>query len=431
MSPRFLSVIITCHILKLPILRYFLTVFCIMASIKVKFRPSTVADKKGTVFYQMTHKQRVRIVSTDIKLSLWEWDIMNSCLYDNMTNNNCQSVYNRIEADISHFNDVVDRLKVYSNSFTIDDICDMFFSYKAGKVYVLQYINAYICNLQQQGRWGQAINCLRMRNSFSNFLNGKDILFDELDNKILESYNDWLMKRNLMRNSCSFYLRVLRSVYNDAVNEGIVLQSFPFKNAYTGIDKTIKRAVNEEIIYDLYKLELDKKPQLAFARDIFIFSYGTRGMAFVDIAFLKKSDYKCGIIIYNRRKTRQRLRIKVEPCICELIERHSEKDDDSPYLFPILHSVDNKDAYREYRSALSLYNKRLKMLSNMLDCNVVLSSYTARHSWATAARNNDISLSVISAGMGHTSENTTRIYLASLDDSMVDDANRKLLEKLK
>ncbi len=402
-----------------------------MASIKVKFRPSTVADKKGTVFYQMTHKQRVRIVSTDIKLSLWEWDIMNSCLYDNMTNNNCQSVYNRIEADITHFNDVVDRLKVYSNSFTIDDICEMFFNYKAGKVYILQYINAHIDSLQQQGRWGQATNCLRMKNSFSNFLNGKDILFDELDNKILESYNDWLMQRNLMRNSCSFYLRVLRSVYNDAVNEGLVLQSFPFKNAYTGIDKTVKRAVSEELIYKLFKLDLVEKPQLAFARDIFIFSYGTRGMAFVDIAFLKKSDYKSGIIIYNRRKTRQRLRIRVEPCICELMERHCEKDENSPYLFPILRSMDDKEAYREYRSALSLYNKRLRVLSNMLGCKVVLSSYTARHSWATAARNNDISLSVISAGMGHTSENTTRIYLASLDDSMVDDANRKLLEKLK
>lgn len=431
MSPRFLSVIITCHILKLPILRYFLTVFCIMASIKVKFRPSTVADKKGTVFYQMTHKQRVRIVSTDIKLSLWEWDVMNGCLYDNMTNSNCQSVYNRIEADITHFNDVVDRLKVYSNSFTVDDICEMFFNYKTGKVYVLQYINAHIDNLQKQRRWGQATNCLRMKNSFSNFLNGKDILFDELDNKILESYNDWLMQRNLMRNSCSFYLRVLRSIYNDAVNEGLVLQSFPFKNAYTGIDKTVKRAVSEELIYKLYKLDLVEKPQLAFARDIFIFSYGTRGMAFVDIAFLKKSDYKSDIIIYNRRKTRQRLRIRVESCICELIERHCEKDKNSPYLFPILRSVDDKEAYIEYRNALSLYNKRLKLLSNMLGCKVVLSSYTARHSWATAARNNEVSLSVISAGMGHTSENTTRIYLASLDDSMIDDANRKLLEKLK
>lgn len=131
-----------------------------------------------------------------------------------------------------------------------------------------------------------------MKNSFSNFLNGKDILFDELDNKILESYNDWLMQRNLMRNSCSFYLRVLRSIYNDAVNEGLVLQSFPFKNAYTGIDKTVKRAVSEELIYKLYKLDLVEKPQLAFARDIFIFSYGTRGMAFVDIAFLKNPIIK-------------------------------------------------------------------------------------------------------------------------------------------
>jgi len=132
-------------------------------------------------------------------------------------------------------------------------------------------------------------------------------------------------------------------------------------------------------------------------------------------------------VTYIRRKTGVRLCVKMEPCLQKIVERYEEKTAHTLYVLPIITSVDEKQAYREYQNALSYYNKQLKRLSEMLGYNIPLSSYTPRHTWATTARDSNIPLSVISAGMGHSSENITRIYLSSLDNSIIDKANCKIL----
>lgn len=166
---------------------------------------------------------------------------------------------------------------------------------------------------------------------------------------------------------------------------------------------------------------------MAYARDLFLVSLYLRGMAFVDMAYLQKSDIQHGVATYIRRKTGIRLSIKMEPCLQEIIDRYQEKTIHTPYVLPIITSPDEKQAYREYQNGLSYYNKQLKRLSEMLGYNIPLSSYTPRHTWATTARDNNIPLSVISAGMGHSSENITRIYLSSLDNSVIDKANHKII----
>ncbi len=133
-----------------------------MASIKVKFRPSTVMGKKGTVFYQITHKQRVKMISTEMKLTQHEWEQICRSICENDMNVNCQSVCRRIESDMLRFNEVVKIHESMSEGFTIDDICDMFINNRNGKGYVLQYVQDYADNLEQQGRWGQVTICNRM-----------------------------------------------------------------------------------------------------------------------------------------------------------------------------------------------------------------------------------------------------------------------------
>ena len=243
-------------------------------------------------------------------------------------------------------------------------------------------------------------------------------------------YDDWLRRRGIVRNTVSFYMRILRAVYNKAVKEDIVPQADPFRYVYTGVDQTCKRAVGEDVVVRLRQLDLTHSPSLALARDIFIFSYCTRGMAFVDIAFLRNQDIVGDTIRYVRRKTGQRLVIRIEPCIAKLIGRYAGAGRISGYVFPLLSSDDPARAFSQYRTALDYYNRRLKKLSGLLGLEVPLSSYTSRHTWATAARNHNIPLSVISAGMGHASEKTTQIYLASLENSVIDQANRSLIASL-
>lgn len=297
-----------------------------------------------------------------------------------------------------------------------------------GTVKVLEFMENQICMMRNANRLGTAYNYEKTKKNLTEFLEGVDIPFTKVDEQFISEYNAFLIRRGMVRNSISFYMRILRAVYNKAVRQRVVAPGNPFVDVYTGVDKTHKRAVSESVISQLYKLDLFSGTQLAMARDIFIFSYCTRGMAFVDIAYLKKDNIQNGVICYARRKTGQHLSIRLEPAIKKIIERYSCYT--SSYVFPILTTSEPKQAYEEYRLAINNYNRLLRKLAEMLPSGCKLTSYTSRHSWATAARNHNVPISVISAGMGHTSEQTTQIYLKSIEDNEIDDANASLIEML-
>ena len=267
---------------------------------------------------------------------------------------------------------------------------------------VLDFAREQVEKLKQARRFGTAANYEKVLRSFSVFLRGREVSFEEMTSQLVEEYAVYLVQRGLVRNSVSFYMRTLRAIYNKAVRHRLAHPSHPFRAVYTGVDRTRKRAVSEEFIRSLYRLALPSDSRLALARDLFLFSYCTRGMAFVDIAYLKKSDVRDDIIHYVRHKTGQRLAVRVEPIVRQIMTRYASEH--TPYLFPLLTSIDSREAYAQYRTALNAYNRALRHLSLLLPGESKLTSYTARHTWATTARNRNVPLSVISAGMGHASE---------------------------
>ncbi len=297
---------------------------------------------------------------------------------------------------------------------------------KFPKTSLASFFNEQIGYCRKSGFYGTARNYSRTLDSFMNFTGNRDLSFSAVDSNLVLDYEKWLFSRGLARNSTSFYMRNLRAVYNKAVKRNLTRQNHPFEDVYTGVDRTGKRAVDERVILSLLKLDLMSSKSLALTRDLFVFSYCARGMSFVDIAFLKKSDISSGTISYVRRKTGQRLVIGIEPCIRRIIDRYSASGS-GPYVFPVITSSDPETAYRQYQTALSYHNRKLKRLGEAIGENLSLSSYTARHTWATAARRHNVPISVISEGMGHSSEKTTRIYLAALENSVIDEANRGIL----
>ena len=299
---------------------------------------------------------------------------------------------------------------------------------RIGFMKFMKFMNIQIEQLQSANRFGTAKNYQKSLKSFSTFLKGRDVTVSAVNKELIWHYNTYLINKGLVKNSISFYMRILRTVYNQAVKQKFVTQSHPFADVYTGIDQTRKRAVPETVVKELKNLNLDNNPELSLARDLFIFSYCCRGMSFVDVAFLKKNDIKDGVICYKRKKTGQLMMVKIEPCIKAIMERYNSNS--SIYVFPILKSVEYSNAFREYQSAINIYNRNLRRLSVMLQLESKLTSYTARHSWATAARKHNIPISIISAGMGHTSEQTTRIYLAMLENIVIDNANQTILNGL-
>ena len=402
-----------------------------MATVKVKFRKSSVEGKAGTIYYQLCHKQSNRQINTRMRVLPHWWDAEKETFIAEADNNGLSARYQQqIEKDLLCIRRILCEWDGEGRDYTLADVIDRFRTLNENGDTVLSCLTALVDELKNDGRWGNARNLQRASNSFSDFLGGLDIPLKQIDERLVMEYEQWLRTRKVSKNSSSFYMRTLRSAYNKVISRNQMEQTFPFRNVYTGVERTRKRAVPEDIMVRLQKLDLTHSAPLAFSRDMFIFSYCTRGMAFVDIAYLKKEDVSGGILSYVRHKTGQRLTVRIEPLIEEIIKRYEPSVRNSPYLFPIITSNDPEETFRQYQTALGYHNRKLKKLGKLTGENLHLSSYTARHSWATVARKHNVPLSVISAGMGHTSEKTTLIYLDSVENSLIDKANEGILEAL-
>ena len=267
-------------------------------------------------------------------------------------------------------------------------------------------------------------------NSFERFLDGKDLTFKEMTQSLVGDYERWLARNHVRRNTSSFYMRILRATYNRGVDCGLTRQKFPFKYVYTGVDKTSKRAVSIDIIKRLKKMDLSSEPNLSFARDMFLFSFYTRGMSFVDMSFLRQENITAGRLQYVRRKTKRPLSIRWEPCMQAIVDRYPPNT--TGYLLPILTKEGEtaEELYRQYKTRIFEVNRSLHTLSEKMGLEYPITTYTARHSWASIAYNKRIPVAVISESMGHSTEKTTRIYLTSLDTSEIDKANRSIFNEL-
>jgi len=396
-----------------------------MATLKVKLRPSSVEGKAGVIYYQITHNRKTQQITTKLRVQPADWDSDKELLAPAAPNRSM--IQNRVDSDVALLKRIILDLGSGGMDYSVADVVSCYKS-PQNNISVLDYMRTQIEQLRAANRLGTAQNYDKTMHSFEAFLGAVKLPLSAMTERVIADYNAFLIQRGLVRNSVSFYMRVLRAVYNKAVRQKLIEQTNPFADVYTGIDRTRKRAVPESVIAQLYWLELPAGSPLALTRDLFIFSYCTRGMAFVDIAYLRKSNVQNGMICYARRKTGQLLSVRIEPAIQRIIDRYAA--DSGPYLFPILVSSDAKEAYAQYRAALNTHNRLLKRLAGMLPDGYLLTSYTSRHSWATAARNHNVPISVISAGMGHTSEQTTRIYLTMLENSVIDDANQGIIKSL-
>ena len=400
-----------------------------MASIKVKFRPSTNENKEGTIYYQIIQNRVIRQLKTDYRLYMHEWnEAENSIIATNNSRlNYMQSIEERIDWDVKRLQSIINQLENKRVKYTADDIIYTF-QKQANEQSLFNFMQSIIAQLQQMGKQRTSETYRCTLKSFMQFREDKDVLLEDIDSDLMLMYEAYLRNKGLTKNSTSFYMRILRAVYNRAVEKDLTTNRNPFKHVYTGIDKTIKRAIPLKVIKQIKNLDLSLQPSLDFARDMFLFSFYTRGMSFVDMAYLKKKDLANGILSYRRRKTGQQLFIRWEKCMQEIVEKYDTSQ--SNYLLSIIKPFNEIDERTQYQNAMYLINRKLKDIGKMIGAQLPLTMYVARHSWASVAKNKNVPISVISEGMGHDSEMTTQIYLASLDTAVVDKANNMILNSL-
>ncbi len=400
-----------------------------MTSIKVKFRPSTIADREGTIYYQIIHERKVRQLLTEYRVFPYEWDGNRSMVTTHQDSERkllIHSIRERIRWDIERLTKIEHKLSCEALSYSVCDIIEEFRRYTR-EYSLFNYMERNIARLKQIGKVRTAETYKSTLNSFKRYRNDEDIMLDSITSELIEDYDAWQKNRGVTTNTISFYNRILRAVYNRAVEDEIIENHYPFRRVYTGVDKTIKRALPLTIIKKIKTLDLTLTPSLDYARDMFMMSFYLRGMSFIDMAFLKKSDLKNGYITYRRCKTGQQLIIEWTKEMQMLLDKYPENK--SNYLLPIIRNPGTNERCVYHNVGYNI-NHNLKQIAKAVNIDTPLTLYVARHSWASAARAKGVPISVISEGLGHDNETTTQIYLASIGTSVVDKANSLILKAL-
>lgn len=289
----------------------------------------------------------------------------------------------------------------------------------------MSFAKAEAERIDQEQRHKTAYNYLTAVRSLTQFIGNDKWSFADITTSMLERYQRWLCNRGIRLNTVSVYMRTLRALYNRAVENNA---DSPFSAVFTGHEQTAKRSVTESEIRRLLALQLDHLPHLAFARDIFMFSFMAMGMPFVDIAYLKWQQIHDGVLHYARHKTGHKVCVAIEPYMTEIISRHTTQG--SEYVFPILADTTAANIHHTYLKRLRAYNYALHRLSQLIGSPRTLSSYVARHSWASLAYRSGIDISLIAKAMGHTKLSTTLIYIRALLDPSLAEANKKVMQSL-
>ena len=395
-------------------------------SIRLKFRESTVQGKDGVLYFQIIHERSVRRVNTVHHIMPSEWDAQSECVImpspQSPRYNKLCAILSDIEWEMKRFA----LLEMAHEGKPIDELVASFQGDGEEGKGLFDFMRSQAERLKLLHRERCSETMMQTLRSFMKFRGGIDICLTKLTKDVVEQYEAWLKGRGLKRNTTSFYLRTLRNAYNIAVDEGLTDDKQPFRKVYTGVDKTMKRAISIDEVRAIRRLDLRGNPSLEIARDILMFSFYMRGMSFVDMAYLCRKNLQGSRIVYCRKKTGQQLTIEVSPEAQEIIDKYSS---DSQYILPII-KTENGDVRRQYKNALTMINRNLKKIGAMVGLTDPLTTYVMRHSWATIARSKGIGISTISEALGHDNETTTQIYLDSINTNKVDEANRSILDDL-
>lgn len=407
-----------------------------MASVKFKFKTDKVlSDGSHPIIIQVIHNRKRKLFYLGHSATKVQWDEEKNRPKSNHPDH--KIIKSRIKNAILDIKNIIADFENRKQPFSLDDIDKKYKDKGPTDTSFEGYCDQLIKSFKETGKNGNAIVYSSTLESFKGFSKSKKYLLSEIDYSTVKKYQEYLSKKTniskdekivkkLTPNGISFYLRTLRAIINRAIKDELVEETnYPFKNISIKSEKTRKRAVNKEVIKKVEELDVSDDKHLQFNKDLFMFSFYNRGMSFVDMAYLKVQNIQNGRLNYTRHKTGQLFSIKITGKAQTIMDTYCKSKKPDDYLFPIIYRKDNE--YQDYRNAMRFMNKELKKISTLLKLDVPLSSYVSRHSWATIAKKSGISTSIISEGLGHTTEEITQVYLDSFDNDVLDDANELII----
>lgn len=417
-----------------------------MASYGFSFRASLRRGvSPGRLYLRVVHKGVSRSLTTNYRIFPEEWDgVGRRLLFPYVFSERSRTLSDyqgSMLSDLQRLDVVIHELDRSGVDYTIDELMERFRSVLFGNS-LGAWVDQLSGELEHAGYTRTARAYRTAASRLRRFNGGQDVKLEHITSGLIGDFQHHLKSEGKHMNTVSFYMRTLRSIYNKAVSEGRAPRraESPFTGVYTGVSPTRKRALSSAELLQLSAFDPTQAgakacdsslltDPLQHALAMFLFSYHARGMCFVDLAHLKKSDLCGNTIRYRRRKTGQSIELTVHPAMRRILNWFAPQTVGSDYLFPVITSS-RKNLDRQYDSALRMQNQRLRKIASMLGFGKYFSTHAARHSWATMARNEGLSLAVISEGLGHASQKTTEIYLASLEQSVLDRASRLVSEAI-
>lgn len=397
-----------------------------MISIKLRLNKSHRLRNGGyPLVLQVIYQRKKKIVYSPFQVAEECFDPRKETFYytpnGKLTRTMIQGINKWSKTEKKKITEIVEKLSLRGKAFTISDIISHY-QLRDSSTFLSTFIDTRIEEKQELGKLGIINAYQSTRVSIEKFAKRKDIRLSEINRYFVKKYELYLFKTGISPNTICYYMRNFRTIYNYALAEGHIWENeYPFKHVHTKPCQTVKRALSQEQMRKITSLSLTTGSKIDLARDIFLFSFYSRGMSFVDIIFLKKKQIKNGIISYSRHKINQQLEIGLTTPLKKLIRKYTNQ---SEYLFPQITETDYIKAYKQYKAVLRSINRQLKKIAKLIDTDVALTTYVARHTWATLAKESGVPTAIISEGLGHTSENTTRIYLKQFDRKIIDKFNQ-------
>ncbi|MEG0108966.1 MAG: site-specific integrase [Lachnospiraceae bacterium] len=396
-----------------------------MTTVKAVLNRDRVKKKGGySLVIQILHRRSKRVIYTPYILNDEDFDPMTQMVLFTE-----KSAFTRKQiGDINRFiakkkrelEKIILLVSARNTDFSCEDIIREYRQEQSNR-YLNTYIERLIERKEKMGKSGIAKALRSTLRSLNKFIGNRTVVFNDITPIFAKEYETHLAGTGIKQNTINFYIRNFRSIYNLALESGVeMVDHMPFRKIHLRNEKTVKRALKKEIIEQIAKVNLTADKELDQARDLFMFSFYTRGMSFVDVVCLKHKDIADGVIYYKRHKTNRHMQVTIIPELQVIIDKYMSSD---LYVLPFMSFSDAVTPYKRYQKAYRILHRGLKKLQKRLRLTTPLTMHVARHSWATIAKESGANTAAISQGLGHATEKTTEIYLKDFDFSVIDAIN--------
>lgn len=398
------------------------------------YKHKELKDGTSPILLQVIHHGKIKRYSTGHSCPVDKWDFDAERM--NPWGKLGKEVNAKLNAREAKVHDIV--VKLYAQGgFTLEA-----FDRKYTTIVEVEDVLAYLVQLateyQAVGRAGNAATYRNTWRVLRRFTDGKPLRFADLTPRKLEAFEKDLRAHGCKDASVSVYMRTLRAAVNRACKDGLMDRAnYPFSNgsndgyAVSMKGNTNPRSLNDADMDKIKAYDYRKEPHLATAVRYFLFSYYARGMNFIDMAYLERKALKDGRFEYTRRKTMHKnggvsFSIPITSQLAAIVEAF--EDGTTKYVFPILNGEHHteKQQWDRIRKCLKTWNKQLKEVSEVLGIKVPLTSYVARHTYATTLKRKGVDVAMIGDSMGHKNASTTAVYLKRFADDVLDKANANL-----